>query len=61
MKRNIMIEAFYPFPPERVWKALTDSRALAGWLMPNDFQPRVGHRFQFRDDPRPGSFGNILG
>jgi uncharacterized protein YndB with AHSA1/START domain len=28
--------------------ALTDPRAIAEWLMPNDFQPRLGHRFQFR-------------
>ena len=51
MKRNIMIEEFYPFPPEQLWKALTNSRALAEWLMPNDFEPRVGHCFRFRDDP----------
>ncbi|OLE82116.1 MAG: hypothetical protein AUF76_10745 [Acidobacteria bacterium 13_1_20CM_2_65_9] len=45
---TIRIEATYPHPPERVWKALTDPRAIAEWLMPNDFQPRLGHRFQFR-------------
>ena len=27
---------------------LTDPQAIAEWLMPNDFQPRLGHRFQFR-------------
>lgn len=44
----IQVEVDYPHPPERVWTALTDSRAIAEWLMPNDFQPRVGHQFQFR-------------
>jgi uncharacterized protein YndB with AHSA1/START domain len=37
--------------PTRVWVALTDARALAEWLMPNDFRPEVGRTFQFRVDP----------
>lgn len=41
----------YPHPPEKVWAALTDARALAEWLMPNDFEPEVGRTFQFRVDP----------
>jgi uncharacterized protein YndB with AHSA1/START domain len=45
---TIRIEATYPHAAERVWSALTDPRAIAEWLMPNDFQPRLGHRFQFR-------------
>lgn len=49
--------AFFPHPPEAVWVALTDRWALAEWLMPNDFEPRVGHRFQFRVDPMPGFSG----
>ena len=44
-------EAVYPYPPEQVWVALTDPRALAEWLMPNDFQPILGHIFEFRTDP----------
>jgi uncharacterized protein YndB with AHSA1/START domain len=44
----IVHEVLYPHPIERVWRALTDSAALATWLMPNDFEPRVGHRFSFR-------------
>ncbi|MCA9243899.1 MAG: SRPBCC domain-containing protein [Phycisphaerales bacterium] len=43
----------YPYPPEDVWAALTDRRALAEWLMPNDFAPEVGHRFRFQTDPNP--------
>jgi len=34
-----------------VWAALTDPRALAEWLEPNDHQPVAGHKFQFRCDP----------
>jgi uncharacterized protein YndB with AHSA1/START domain len=48
MPGSIRAHAEYPYPPDRVWTALTDSRAIAEWLMPNDFLPRLGHRFQFR-------------
>lgn len=47
----------YPYPPERVWVALTDPHALAEWLMPNNFVPEVGHKFRFHCDPMPGSSG----
>lgn len=57
--RTIIREAEYPYPPERVWRALTDPRALEEWLMVNDFQPRVGHRFQFRAKPQPGWRGIV--
>lgn len=59
MKKDIKLEAFYPYPPERVWRAMTDARALAKWLMPNDFEPRIGHRFQFRTKPAPGFDGIV--
>lgn len=48
---SIVIEMFYPHPVIDVWAALTSSEALAAWLMPNDFEPRVGHRFTFRTTP----------
>jgi uncharacterized protein YndB with AHSA1/START domain len=44
-------DAFYPHPIEAVWLALTDPRALAEWLMPNNFEPKVGKRFRFHVDP----------
>ena len=59
MKRAVGMERDYPYPPERVWRALTDSRALAEWLMPNDFQPRVGHKFQFNVGPQWGWRGYV--
>ena len=59
MKRDIKLEAFYSWPVETVWRALTDSEALAEWLMPNDFSPRVGHKFQFRTKPAPGFDGIV--
>ena len=55
----IVHEVVYAHPPGRVWRALTDSAALADWLMPNDFLPQVGHWFTFRADPQPGFSGIV--
>jgi uncharacterized protein YndB with AHSA1/START domain len=46
-------EVHLPYPREQVWQALTDSALLAAWLHPNDFEPRVGHRFIFQVPPKP--------
>lgn len=59
MKREIRLSAIYPQPPDVVWRALTDRDLLAQWLMPNDFEPRVGHRFTFRAPPAPGFDGIV--
>jgi uncharacterized protein YndB with AHSA1/START domain len=59
MKKDLRFEIVYPHPPQRVWRALTDPVALADWLMPNDFQPVLGHLFEFRTDPTPGFDGII--
>lgn len=56
-ERAIHKEVIYPHPPERVWVALTDPRALAEWLMPNNFRAEVGARFRFHVDPMPGFSG----
>lgn len=39
-------------PPEMVWDYLTNPELLANWLMPNDFKPIVGHKFQFVAKPK---------
>ena len=54
MKRDLKRVVVYPHPPDDVWRALTDPVALAEWLMPSNFEPRVGHEFQFQTTPRPG-------
>lgn len=59
MKGDLRFEAVYPYPLDQVWRALTDSRALADWLMPNDFEPRLGHKFQFRSKPAAGFNGIV--
>jgi uncharacterized protein YndB with AHSA1/START domain len=55
--KTLRKEAFYPHPVEDVWTALTEPRALAEWLMPNNFEPVVGHVFRFHVDPMPGFSG----
>jgi uncharacterized protein YndB with AHSA1/START domain len=59
MKRDLHFEFTYPHPVEHVWRTITSSEAISHWLMPNDFQPVVGHRFQFRTKPRPGFDGVV--
>jgi uncharacterized protein YndB with AHSA1/START domain len=59
MKRNLIFNEIYPYPIERVWRALTDSEAMADWLMENDFKPEIGHRFQFHTKPAPGFDGIV--
>lgn len=48
----IVREVVYAHSPERVWRALTDPKELGAWLMPNDFAPTVGHKFQFNIGPQ---------
>ena len=59
MLRRVKTEVFYPYPQEQVWQVLTSRQALAAWLMENDFEPRVGHKFQFRTHSLPGLDGII--
>ena len=54
MQRDLRFEVVYPHAIEKVWRALTDSRAIAQWLMENDFEPRLGRKFQFWSKPQPG-------
>jgi uncharacterized protein YndB with AHSA1/START domain len=53
MTEGIRRELHVPQPRERVWRALATSAALAEWMYPNDFEPRLGHRFTFRVPPNP--------
>jgi len=49
--RSIVVERLIAHPPQKIWRALTDSALVAEWLMKNDFAPVVGHRFNFRAQP----------
>jgi uncharacterized protein YndB with AHSA1/START domain len=48
--RSVVVERDLPHGPEKVWRALTQAPLLEDWLMKNDFQPVVGHRFRFTAD-----------
>ena len=48
--RSVVVEREIPFPPEKIWRALTQPHLIEEWLMKNDFTPVVGHRFDFRAD-----------
>ncbi len=52
MERAIRHQFTFSQPPEVVWEYLTNSELLAQWLMPNDFKPIVGHKFQFGAKPK---------
>ncbi len=58
---SLVIEREMPHPPEKIWRALTQGALIEEWLMKNDFQPLVGHRFSFRSTPVPGWDGVIDG
>jgi uncharacterized protein YndB with AHSA1/START domain len=59
MKRDVTVRRVYPYPLDAVWQAFVTSDALAQWLMPNTFEPRLGHRFEFRTRPAPGFDGIV--
>ena len=52
--RTIVVEREMPHSPEKVWRALTQAPLIEAWLMKSDFQPIVGHRFNFRAVPIQG-------
>ena len=49
--RSVIVEKDFPHPPEKVWRALTESSLIEQWLMKNDFLPVAGHSFSLRMDP----------
>jgi len=51
--KSVVVEREFAHPPEKVWRALTQGPLLEEWLMKNDFQPVVGHKFNFRAQPNP--------
>jgi uncharacterized protein YndB with AHSA1/START domain len=49
----IEVDEFLPHPVAKVWRAITDPALLARWLMENDFEPVLGHKFTMRGIPVP--------
>ncbi len=57
--QSLVVERFFPYLPERLWRALTEGPLLAQWMMNNDFEPVVGRKFQFRAEPMPNWNGIV--
>lgn len=51
--RTVVVEREFSHPPEKIWRALTQGAFIEEWLMKNDFQPVVGHKFTLRAQPMP--------
>ena len=47
---SVVVEREISFPPEKIWRALTQPHLIEAWLMKNDFEPVVDHRFNLRAD-----------
>ena len=54
MLRDLKLDVFYPYSPQRVWQAITNRRVLCQWWMETVFEPRVGHKFRFQAQPHQG-------
>jgi uncharacterized protein YndB with AHSA1/START domain len=52
MQKDIKHQFTFSQSPEVVWEYLTKPELLAHWLMPNDFKPIVGHKFQLSAKPK---------
>jgi uncharacterized protein YndB with AHSA1/START domain len=48
--RSVIVEREFPYPPEKIWRALTQPHLIEEWLMKNDFRPDEGHRFSVSAD-----------
>ena len=47
---SVVVERDIPYPPEKIWRALTQPHLIEEWLMKNDFVPAVDQRFTLRGD-----------
>jgi len=52
---SAVVDREFPFPPEKIWRALTQPHLIEEWLMKNDFKAAVGHHFKLR-----GDWGGVL-
>jgi uncharacterized protein YndB with AHSA1/START domain len=47
---SVIVEREIAYPPEKIWRALTQPHLIEEWLMKNAFKPVVDHRFNFSAD-----------
>lgn len=48
--RSVIVEREFPYPPEKIWRALTQPHLIEEWLMKNNFKPVVDHQFDLSAD-----------
>jgi len=51
----VVVERDIPFPPEKIWRALTQPHLIEEWLMKNDFKPVVEHNSLFAPTGAPST------
>ena len=44
--RTVVVEREIAYPPEKIWRALTEPHLIEDWLMKNDFEPVVDRKFK---------------
>ncbi|MEO3434941.1 SRPBCC domain-containing protein [Inquilinus sp. CAU 1745] len=47
---SVIVEREMPYPPEKIWRALTQPHLIEEWLMKNDFSPDEGRHFKLSAD-----------
>ena len=48
--RTVTVEREIAYPPEKIWRALTQPHLIEEWLMKNDFKPERDRRFHLSAD-----------
>jgi len=48
--KTVIVERELTHAPEKIWRALTQGHLIEEWLMKNDFEAVVGHRFKLSAD-----------
>lgn len=48
--RTVTVEREMPYPPEKVWRALTQPHLISEWLMKTDFTLGQGEKFRLQGD-----------
>jgi uncharacterized protein YndB with AHSA1/START domain len=57
---SLSLDFDLPYPPEKVWRALTDPELLEQWLLPAiGFRLDPGASFTFKTEPHPGWDGTV--
>ncbi len=58
--RKVQVSRVMNAPVQVLWRCLTERELLSEWLMPCDFEAKVGHRFQLKTEPGPGFDGKVV-